>query len=99
MSVSHSNTVIFFVHAYTPGQETQIGCSLQAGPQLRYDITLKPKNININSLQNRISDRSAFMRNVPSDFFVVNQTKFSNNFTSAQNVLNDYDVKDEKRYG
>ena len=99
MSVSHSNTVIFFVCAYTPGQETQIGCSLQAGPQLRYDITLKPKNININSLQNRISDRSAFMRNVPSNYFVVSQTKLSNNFTSAQYMLSDYDVKDEKRYG
>ena len=39
------------------------------------------------------------MRNVPSDYFVVNQTKLSDNFTSAQNVLSDYDVKDEKRYG
>ena len=75
MSVIHINIVIFFfVHAQTSGQETQIGCSLQAGLQL-HNITLKPKNLYINSFLNKVADLTTFMRNVRFDYFVVSQSK------------------------
>ena len=96
-SSQQKNLQIFFVtRTHTPVQETRMVCSLQAGLQLLHDITLKSEHININSLRNKITDLITFIRNVQFNYFVVSQTKLSNNFTPAQFVLSGKTLRRER---
>ena len=70
-------------------------------------IVNSPKNLiiaylDLNSLRNKINDLRILIENIPSDYFVLTETKLDNSFSAAQFHILKYEIgarRNQNNYG